>query len=155
MNTSESRFEVGEESGGGVIEWAEIMKTDISSQLKCKHCWALLSKMMAQICTSFTVITENNIFFLKSVTSNVLFPYHHSWSFFPLLLTCWRIKMSKFMQLRYLSLFLRPFLLVQSDEFQSACLLLSLSFRQKLPGFLLYIPYQRQFWGSAHENNSE
>lgn len=152
MNTSESGFEVGEESGGGVIEWAEIMKTDISSQVKCKHCWALLSKMMAEICSPFTVITENIFFFLKSLTSNVLFPYHPSWSFFPLLLTCWRIKMSKFMQGRCLSLFLRP-LFACSVRCIPRCLSTT-QFQAEDPWFLSIYSIPKTIWGSAQENNS-
>lgn len=91
-----------------MIEWTEIMETDISSQVKCKHCWALLSKKMVEICTPLTVIRENNIFFLlKSPTSNVLFPYHLSYLFFCRLLTCWRIEVYKFMQVRFLIIFLK------------------------------------------------
>lgn len=39
-----------------------MVDSGISSEVKCKHRWALLSRIIAKVCSPFAVITENNVF---------------------------------------------------------------------------------------------
>lgn len=56
--------------------------------------------------------------------------------------------MDKFMQGRFYHYSRGHFLLVQADEVRGARLLLSVSFRQKLPAFCQYIPKaSKTIWG--------